>query len=137
MIYLSIEKGVLNMENTRTTTHKLRKELHLTTEEFSKKYNIPVGTVRNWDTRETMPTYVENLVRENMKLEEENFKMMDTLINIFTPHMQKILTKYAEVRRSANLAQKEGKLQFMIADSLMRSMGLDVDAADPERIRNK
>lgn len=48
----------------KRTTHNLREQLHMTAQEFADRFHIPVGTVRNWDTRGTMPAYIEYLIQE-------------------------------------------------------------------------
>ena len=48
--------------NIKKSTHVIREELgKLTQEEFAKKFDIPIGTVKNWDARKTMPEYIYNM----------------------------------------------------------------------------
>lgn len=46
------------------TTHEIRNELNLTQEEFAYRFNIPLGTVRNWDARGCMPIYMHNILSQ-------------------------------------------------------------------------
>lgn len=46
------------------TSHEIRKDLNLTQEEFAYRFNIPLGTVRNWDARGCMPIYIYNILSE-------------------------------------------------------------------------
>lgn len=46
------------------TSHEIRKDLNLTQEEFSSKFNIPLGTIRNWDARDCMPIYIYTILCE-------------------------------------------------------------------------
>lgn len=46
------------------TTHEIRKDLNLTQAEFAYRFNIPLGTVRNWDARGCMPIYIYNILSE-------------------------------------------------------------------------
>lgn len=55
----------------KITTHQLRKQLGMTSQEFADRFRIPVGTVRNWDTRGTMPAYIEFLIREIIDTKEQ------------------------------------------------------------------
>lgn len=50
------------------TTHEIRKDLNMTQVEFSQRYNIPLGTVRNWDARDCMPSYYANIFSEIISL---------------------------------------------------------------------
>lgn len=56
------------------TSHRIRHLLgHLTQAEFATKYKIPLATIKNWDARECMPEYIENLILTS--IEEENNRM--------------------------------------------------------------
>ena len=46
------------------TTHSTRKMLGLTQKEFSKRFNIPLATVKNWDARDCMPEYIFYMCNE-------------------------------------------------------------------------
>lgn len=48
-------------------THEIRTKLGMSQREFAKYIGVPVATVRNWDSRGTMPEYVANLIE---RLEE-------------------------------------------------------------------
>ena len=61
-------------------TKGIRYELNLTAQEFADKFGIPVGTVRNWDSRDCMPDYVFNLIVNICKLEDQN-KNLEKAIN--------------------------------------------------------
>lgn len=50
------------------TTHKIRQDLNMTQKEFSQRYNIPLGTVRNWDARNCMPSYCASIFSEIISL---------------------------------------------------------------------
>lgn len=63
-------------------TKGIRYELNLTAQEFADKFNIPVGTVRNWDSRDCMPDYLFNMIITICKLEEEN-ESLQRAINKF------------------------------------------------------
>ena len=49
--------GTESQAKTRKGPHVrgLRRALHLTQEEFAERYQIPVGTIRDWEQRRTQP----------------------------------------------------------------------------------
>lgn len=50
------------------TSHSIRFMLgHLTQAEFATKYKIPLATVKNWDARDCMPEYIENLIFQSIE----------------------------------------------------------------------
>ncbi len=51
------------MKNGKTT-HDLRAWFGWTQQDFSDYFNIPLSTVKNWDARQCMPEYVENMMKE-------------------------------------------------------------------------
>lgn len=53
----------------RRTTHQIREQLGMTSEQFAKSLGIPVGTIRNWDARGCAPLYFLNLVHRVIELE--------------------------------------------------------------------
>lgn len=61
-----------------TTVRELRNRTGLTQKEFSDKYNIPFGTIAEWDFGRTKPkTYVLNLL--------ERFVMEDEIVDFKKP----------------------------------------------------
>lgn len=51
------------------TTHNTRKMLgNITQKEFAEKFNIPLGTVKNWDARDCMPEYIMDFAIEIYRL---------------------------------------------------------------------
>lgn len=53
-----------------TTIKELRKKSGLYQEQFAKKYNIPVNTIRNWEQgRYKCPTYIVSMISRIMELE--------------------------------------------------------------------
>ena len=60
IMYISKERRIKEM-----TSHAIRENLgNWTQEEFASYFGIPVGTVKNWDARNCMPAYIENMVDE-------------------------------------------------------------------------
>lgn len=53
------------------STHLFRKEFNLTQKQFAEKFNVSIGTVKNWDSRCNMPVYIHNMLMEIWKIEEE------------------------------------------------------------------
>lgn len=69
--YFIVEREVCNME-----IKEMRKELGLTQEMFSKRYNIPKRTIQNWESgKRNAPPYViellENAIKHHTKKTEE------------------------------------------------------------------
>lgn len=53
------------MEKRKLSSHYSRKILgNLTQAEFSEMFSIPIGTIQNWDSRGTMPIYIERMCSE-------------------------------------------------------------------------
>lgn len=52
-------------------TKEIRKEYGMTQEQFAEKFRIPLGTVRNWDSRNCMPYYVNLLITYYFRAEEK------------------------------------------------------------------
>lgn len=46
------------------TTHEIRKWFGWTQKEMSLYWNIPIATIKNWDTRSCMPGYVYKMAKE-------------------------------------------------------------------------
>lgn len=46
------------------TSHDIRRKLGLTQVQFADKFEIPLATVRNWDARNCMPVYINNMLLE-------------------------------------------------------------------------
>lgn len=44
------------------TTHSLRENFNLTQKDLSDLFSIPLATVKNWDARNSMPSYVFNMI---------------------------------------------------------------------------
>lgn len=44
------------------TSHEIRKRLGLTQVQFADRFEIPLATVRNWDARNCMPVYIDNML---------------------------------------------------------------------------
>lgn len=58
------------------TLREYREFLGLTQKEFSEKYNIQIGTLRNWEQgRRETPRYVLAMTQELMELKREGDKM--------------------------------------------------------------
>lgn len=53
-------------------TKEIRKDLGLTQVQFSERYNISLATVRNWDARNCMPTYLASIFAEIVSLRSQN-----------------------------------------------------------------
>lgn len=51
-------------EKSGLTTHEVREWFGMSQAEFAQQFKIPVATVRNWDARGTMPTYIRDLCLE-------------------------------------------------------------------------
>lgn len=43
-------------------TKDIREKFNLTQEELALRFDIPLGTIRNWDARNCMPSYVHRLI---------------------------------------------------------------------------
>lgn len=54
------------------TTKDIRKDLGMTQKQFAEEFNIPLGTVQNWDARNCMPIYISKLFSKLYSLKEEN-----------------------------------------------------------------
>lgn len=62
------------------TSARIRMKLgNLTQKEFAEKYEIPLGTVKNWDARDCMPEYIQNLIFTS--IEDANDRMYEKYIN--------------------------------------------------------
>lgn len=48
------------------TTANLRKRYGLTQRELSERYDIPLRTIQNWESRECCPSYVYNLIFKDL-----------------------------------------------------------------------
>ena len=49
------------MSKLRLTSHGIRNSLGMSQSEFARTFCIPLGTVRNWDSKSCMPYYVFRL----------------------------------------------------------------------------
>lgn len=49
------------MSKLRLTSHGIRNSLGMSQSEFAHTFGIPLGTVRNWDSKSCMPYYVFRL----------------------------------------------------------------------------
>ena len=49
------------MSKKRVSSHGIRSVLGMSQAEFSRTFHIPLGTVRNWDSKSCMPYYVFRL----------------------------------------------------------------------------
>ena len=49
------------MSKLRLTSHGIRNSLGMSQSEFARTFGIPIGTVRNWDSKSCMPYYVFRL----------------------------------------------------------------------------
>ena len=49
------------MSKLRLTSHGIRNLLGMSQSEFARSFCIPLGTVRNWDSKSCMPYYVFRL----------------------------------------------------------------------------
>lgn len=57
------------------STKQLREEMGLTQEQLSRKYEIPLRTVQNWESRFCCPAYVLRMMQWNDYLERENQRL--------------------------------------------------------------
>lgn len=57
------------------TTKSLREEFGYTQKELAERYNIPLRTLQNWDSRECMPPYIFSMIYQCEKLLAENIKL--------------------------------------------------------------
>lgn len=44
---------------TGCSTHWFREKMGLSQKELAEKFDIPIGTVKNWDARYNMPKYID------------------------------------------------------------------------------
>lgn len=44
------------------TSHTVRKMLDLSQNDLAIAFNVPVGTVRNWDSKDCMPIYIYEML---------------------------------------------------------------------------
>ena len=44
------------------TTERIRKGFKITQKQLSEMFNIPLGTIKNWDARDCMPEYMEEIL---------------------------------------------------------------------------
>ena len=44
------------------TTERIRKGFKITQKQLAEMFNIPLGTIKNWDVRDCMPEYMEELL---------------------------------------------------------------------------
>ena len=49
------------MSKLKLTSHAIRNSLGMSQSEFARTFGIPLGTVRNWDSKSCMPFYVFRL----------------------------------------------------------------------------
>lgn len=49
------------MSELKLSSHGIRNSLGMSQSEFSRTFSIPLGTVRNWDSKYCMPYYVFQL----------------------------------------------------------------------------
>lgn len=49
------------MSKIKLSSHGIRNSLGMTQSEFARTFGIPLGTVRNWDSKSCMPYYVFRL----------------------------------------------------------------------------
>lgn len=61
-------------------TKELRKLYRFTQRELSEKFNIPLGTIRNWDSRNCMPSYVYAMITKIL-IYESNLNYQHELIS--------------------------------------------------------
>lgn len=63
---------ILNENSMSEAIKKLRNHTDLTQSEFSKKYNIPIGTLRDWEQGRKEPAaYLVELLEFKIKYEKE------------------------------------------------------------------
>lgn len=43
-------------------TTQIREKLGMSQKELAETYNIPIGTIRNWDSRDCCPEYILNML---------------------------------------------------------------------------
>lgn len=81
---VTVKKGDIKMKTT-----EIRKKLGMNQKELAEAYDIPVKTVRNWDSGDCCPEYVINMLKERLVIKEaydklnilEN-KIDDLLLNL-------------------------------------------------------
>lgn len=66
IMIIEIEKGVIKMKTT-----EIRKRLGVTQREFAEMFEIPIGTVKNWDARDCAPEYLANIFNRMFQIESE------------------------------------------------------------------
>lgn len=49
------------MSKIRVSSHGIRESLRMSQSEFARTFCIPLGTVRNWDSKSCMPYYIFRL----------------------------------------------------------------------------
>lgn len=65
------------------TTHYLRELLgNITQKEMSELYNIPLGTIKNWDSRECMPDYVFSLIFNLYQVRTDRDKLIEEVVQL-------------------------------------------------------
>lgn len=50
------------MSKIKISSHGIRNALGMSQSEFARAFGIPIGTVRNWDSKSCMPYYVFRLL---------------------------------------------------------------------------
>lgn len=54
----------------KPTIGNLRKKYGLTQRELSEKYDIPLRTIQNWESRQCCPYYVYNLIAKDLSFQK-------------------------------------------------------------------
>ena len=55
---------------TGCSTHWFREKMGLSQKELAEKFDIPIGTVKNWDARYNMPKYIDAMFFEIVTLND-------------------------------------------------------------------
>lgn len=61
-------------------TKEIRKDLGMTQVQFSEKYGISLATIRNWDSRNCMPSYLAAVFAEIVSLRDK-VEILENVLN--------------------------------------------------------
>lgn len=64
------------------TTKFLRELYDLTQKDISEKFDVPLATVKNWDSRSTMPEYVFTMMHRCLQNERQIKVLYDEIIRL-------------------------------------------------------
>lgn len=69
-------------------TKYIREKLEMSQKEFAEFFGISLGTVKNWDSRNCMPTYVNNILLRYILEFEGHKRYFDKYIDLLSLHIQ-------------------------------------------------